>query len=74
MHYSSWGRASGWVVLFPLLTDFLPAAPPPVTTHRDSILEGQMLNMPVRQLSIIASSKKHVHGKLRKDVEVGTHG
>lgn len=41
-----------------------------ISTHRDSFLEGQVVNVPVRQLSIVAPSKKHVHGRLQKDMEI----
>ena len=34
------------------------------------VIEGQLLNMPLRQLSITTTSKKREHGKLRKDVKV----
>ena len=42
------------------------------TVHcRESIIiEGQLMNMATRQLSIVAPSKKHVKGKLKKDVQV----
>ena len=32
------------------------------------------MNLPTKQLSIVASSKKRAHGKLQKDVQVSEYG
>ena len=41
-----------------------------VKCRESMVIEGQLLNMPLRQLSITTTSKKREHGKLRKDVKV----
>ena len=43
---------------------------PSVKCRESLIIEGQILNLPMKQLSIVASSKKRVKGKLQKDVKV----
>lgn len=45
-----------------------------VKCRESLIIEGQMMNLPTKQISIIASNKKRAHGKLQKDVQVSwTH-
>lgn len=45
---------------------------PLAVINRDSmfVVDGHMVQMPVRQLSIVAPTKKHMHGALQKDVKV----
>ena len=42
-----------------------------VKSNRDSmVMDGKIIGTPVKQLSIVAPSKKRVHGKLQKDIQV----
>lgn len=34
------------------------------------LVDGQILQVPIKQLSIIAPTKRDVHGKLQKDMKV----
>ena len=45
-----------------------------VKCRESLIIEGQIMNLPTKQLSIVASSKKRAHGKLQKNVKVSGHG
>ena len=44
---------------------------PAVKSHHDSVIvDGQITESTVKQLSIVAASKKRVHGKLQRHIQV----
>lgn len=57
------------VLMSVILPSFLPCVYT-VKCRESLIIEGQIMNLPTKQLSIVASSKKRAHGKLQKDVKV----